>query len=691
MKNIKKMVLVSAFAGTCLTPHAQTASPVIPTDPAIETHIREWLQKMTLEQKIGQMCEITIDVVSDLETSRKKGFCLSEAMLDTVIGKYKVGSLLNVPLGVAQKKEKWAEAIKQIQEKSMKEIGIPCIYGVDQIHGTTYTQDGTMFPQGINMEDRTPSSISRSDMREKHFAPFLAAVRQGALSVMVNSGVDNGLPFHANRELLTEWLKEDLNWDGLIVTDWADINNLCTRDHIAATKKEAIKIAINAGIDMSMVPYEVSFCDYLKELVEEGEVSMERIDDAVARVLRLKYRLGLFDNPYWDIKKYDKFGSKEFAAVALQATEESEVLLKNDAHTLPIAKGKKILLTGPNANSMRCLNGGWSYSWQGHVADEYAQAYHTIYEALCEKYGKENIIYEPGVTYAPYKNDNWWEENKPEIEKPVAAAAQADIIIACIGENSYCETPGNLTDLTLSENQRNLVKALAATGKPIVLVLNQGRPRIINDIEPLAKAVVNIMLPSNYGGDALANLLAGDANFSGKMPFTYPRLINALATYDFKPCENIGQMGGNYNYDSVMDIQWPFGFGLSYTNYEYSNLKVNKPTFNADDELIFTVDVTNTGKVVGKESVLLFSKDLVASSTPDNIRLRNFEKVSLKPGETKTVTLKLKGSDLAFVGYDGKWRLEKGDFKIKCGDQWMDIVCDQTKVWNTPNKNTAHK
>ena len=572
MKSIKKMVLVSAFAGTCLTTHAQATPPAIPTDPAIEANIRQWLQRMTLEQKIGQMCEITIDVVSDLETSREKGFCLSEAMLDTVIGKYKVGSLLNVPLGVAQKKEKWAEAIKQIQEKSMKEIGIPCIYGVDQIHGTTYTLDGTMFPQGINMgatfnreltrksaeisayetkagcipwtfapvvdlgrdprwarmwenygedcyvntemgvsavkgfqgedpnrigayhvaacmkhymgygvpvsgKDRTPSSISRSDMREKHFAPFLAAVRHGALSVMVNSGVDNGLPFHANRELLTEWLKEDLNWDGLIVTDWADINNLCTRDHIAATKKEAIKIAINAGIDMSMVPYEVSFCDYLKELVEEGEVSMERIDDAVARVLRLKYRLGLFDNPYWDIKKYDKFGSKEFAAVALQAAEESEVLLKNDAHTLPIAKGKKILLTGPNANSMRCLNGGWSYSWQGHVADDYTQAYHTIYEALCEKYGKENIIYEPGVTYAPYKNDNWWEENKPEIEKPVAAAAQADIIIACIGENSYCETPGNLTDLTLSENQRNLVKALAATGKPIVCVLNQGRSR----------------------------------------------------------------------------------------------------------------------------------------------------------------------------------------------------------------------
>ena len=782
MKNFKKLALASVLCtGVCLTVGGQKPAPAIPSDPVIEAHIQEWLKKMTLEEKIGQMCEITIDVVSDFEASKKNGFTLNPAMLDTVIGKYKVGSLLNVPLSVAQKKEKWAEAIKQIQDLSMKEIGIPCIYGVDQIHGTTYTLDGTMFPQGINMgaafnreltekaaaisayetkagcipwtyapvvdlgrdprwsrmwenygedcyvnaemgveavkgfqgddpnhigeynvaacmkhymgygvpvsgKDRTPSSISRSDMREKHFAPFLAAIRQGALSVMVNSGVDNGMPFHANRELLTEWLKEDLNWDGMIVTDWADINNLCTRDHIAATKKEAVKIAINAGIDMSMVPYEVSFCDYLKELVQEGEVPMSRIDDAVARVLRLKYRLGLFENPYWDIKKYDKFGSKEFAAEALQAAEESEVLLKNEGNILPLAKGTKILLAGPNANSMRCLNGGWSYSWQGHRADEFAGAYNTIYEALCNKYGKENIIYEPGVTYAPYKNDNWWEENQPEIEKSVAAASRADVIIACIGENSYCETPGNLSNLTMSENQRNLVKALAATGKPVILILNQGRPRIINDIVPLAKAVVNVMLPSNYGGDALANLLAGDANFSGKMPFTYPKHINALANYDYKPCENMGQMGGNYNYDSVMDVQWEFGFGLSYTTYSYSNLKVDKTSFTADDVLTVSVDVTNTGKVAGKESVLLYSKDLVASSTPDNIRLRNFEKVALNPGETKTVTMQLKGSDLAFVGYDGKWRLEKGDFTIKCGGQTLDINCTETKVWDTPNR-----
>ena len=782
MKNFKKLALASVLCtGVCLTAGGQKPAPAIPSDPVIEAHIQEWLKKMTLEEKIGQMCEITIDVVSDFEASKKNGFTLNPAMLDTVIGKYKVGSLLNVPLSVAQKKEKWAEAIKQIQDLSMKEIGIPCIYGVDQIHGTTYTLDGTMFPQGINMgaafnreltekaaaisayetkagcipwtyapvvdlgrdprwsrmwenygedcyvnaemgkasvrgfqgsdpnhigeynvaacmkhymgygvpvsgKDRTPSSISRSDMREKHFAPFLAAVRAGALSVMVNSGVDNGMPFHANRELLTEWLKEDLNWDGMIVTDWADINNLCTRDHIAATKKEAVKIAINAGIDMSMVPYEVSFCDYLKELVQEGEVPMSRIDDAVARVLRLKYRLGLFENPYWDIKKYNKFGSEEFARVALQAAEESEVLLKNEGNILPLAKGTKILLAGPNANSMRCLNGGWSYSWQGHLADQCAGAYNTIYESLCNKYGKENIIYEPGVTYAPYKNDNWWEENQPEIEKSVAAASRADVIIACIGENSYCETPGNLTNLTMSENQRNLVKALAATGKPVILILNQGRPRIINDIVPLAKAVVNVMLPSNYGGDALANLLAGDANFSAKMPFTYPKYINALANYDYKPCENMGQMGGNYNYDSVMDVQWNFGDGLSYTTYNYSNLKIDKTSFTADDVLTVSVDVTNTGKVAGKESVLLYSKDLVASSTPDNIRLRNFEKIELNPGETKTVTMQLKGSDLAFVGYDGKWRLEKGDFKLKCGNQWTDIQCSETKVWDTPNK-----
>ena len=767
------------YAGCSLPSPAQQIKPAIPSDPEIEAKINKLLQKMTLEEKIGQMCEITIDVITDF-SDKENGFRLSESMLDTVIGKYKVGSILNTPFSIAQEKEVWADLITRIQKKSMEEIGIPCIYGVDQIHGTTYTRGGTFFPQSINMaaafnrqlirrgaeisayetkaccipwnyapvmdlgrdprwprmwesygedcyvnaemgiqavkgfqgenpnhigennvaacikhfmgygvpvsgKDRTPSSISRTDLREKHFAPFLASIQAGALSLMVNSGVDNGVPFHANKELLTGWLKEELNWDGMIVTDWADINNLCLRDHIAETKKEAIQIAINAGIDMSMVPYEVNFCTYLKELVEEGKVSMARIDDAVSRVLRLKYRLGLFDNPYWDIMKYDQFASPEFASVALQAAEESEVLLKNEDDILPLAKGKKILLTGPNANSMRCLNGGWSYSWQGDKADECAQAYNTIYEAFCNEYGKESVIYEPGVTYKTSTDALWWEENTPQIAQAVAAAEKADVIIACIGENSYCETPGNLTDLNLSTNQKNLVKALAATGKPIILVLNEGRPRIIHDIVPLAKAVVHIMLPGNYGADALVNLVSGKANFSGKLPFTYPHLINSMATYDYKPCENMGQMGGNYNYDAVMDVQWPFGFGLSYTTYSYSNLKVNCTSFDADNELVFTVDVTNTGKMVGKESVLLYSRDLVASITPDNIRLRNFEKVELQPGETKTVTLILKGSDLAFVGADGKWRLEKGAFRMTCGTQKLEIHCTTTKIWQTPN------
>lgn len=767
------------YAGCSLPLTAQQIKPAIPSDPEIEAKINKLLQKLTLEEKIGQMCEITIDVITDF-SDKENEFRLSESMLDTVIGKYKVGSILNTPFSIAQEKEVWADLITRIQKKSMEEVGIPCIYGVDQIHGTTYTRGGTFFPQSINMaaafnrqltrrgaeisayetkaccipwnyapvmdlgrdprwprmwesygedcyvnaemgvqavkgfqgenpnhigennvaacikhfmgygvpvsgKDRTPSSISRTDLREKHFAPFLASIQAGALSLMVNSGVDNGVPFHANKELLTGWLKEELNWDGMIVTDWADINNLCLRDHIAETKKEAIQIAINAGIDMSMVPYEVSFCTYLKELVEEGKVSMARINDAVARVLRLKYRLGLFDNPYWDIRKYDQFASPEFASVALQAAEESEVLLKNEDNILPLAKGKKILLTGPNANSMRCLNGGWSYSWQGDKADECAQAYNTIYEAFCNEYGKESVIYEPGVTYKTSADALWWEENTPRIAQAVSAAEKADVIIACIGENSYCETPGNLTDLNLSTNQKDLVKALAATGKPIILVLNEGRPRIIHDIVPLAKAIVHIMLPGNYGADALVNLVSGKANFSGKLPFTYPHLINSLATYDYKPCENMGQMGGNYNYDAVMDVQWPFGFGLSYTTYSYSNLKVNRTSFDADNELVFTVDVTNTGKMAGKESVLLYSRDLVASITPDNIRLRNFEKVDLQPGETKTVTMKLKGSDLAFVSADGKWRLEKGAFRMTCGTQKLEVHCTTTKIWQTPN------
>ena len=801
--------------------------PAIPRDAAIESKIEKTLSKMTLDEKVGQMLELNLDLMGNMTVENAKidrekvrsvlqqygtppqeidklvkmtdqqiidrlgsypvdiyqgdthrVWKINETMLDTLLSKYKVGSILNAPGSRAPTLAQWQEWISLIQKKSMKHIGIPDIYGLDHNHGVTYIQNGTLFPQPINLaasfntelartgaeitayesraancpwvynpvldlgrdprwsriwesfgedaivnarmaeaeilgyqgsdpnhlgpyhvatsvkhyfaygapfsgKDRTPAYISPAMLREKYFEPFKAAIQAGALTIMVNSASINGVPVHASYEYLTKWLKEDLQWDGMIVTDWADINNLFTRERVAKDKKDAIRIAINAGIDMSMDPYSVEFCILLKQLVQEGKVSMSRIDDAVRRILRVKYRLGLFDRPITGGKGYEKFGSAEFAEKALRSAEEGEVLLKNEGNILPLAKGKKILLTGPNANQMRCLNGGWSYTWQGSRAEDLAEKYNTIYEALCNKYGQDNVILEQGVTYN--ENGAYYEENAPQISRAVEAASQADVIIACIGENSYCETPGNLTDLWLSANQRDLVKELAKTGKPIILILNEGRPRLITDIEPLAKAVVDILLPGNYGADALANLLAGDANFSAKMPYTYPREINSLANYDYKVSEEVGTMAGAYNYDAKVSLLWPFGYGMSYTTFEYSNLRVDKKQFDSNDMLTVSVDVKNTGSRMGKEAVLLYSSDLVASIVPDNKRLRDFTKVELQPGETKTVSFKLPAKSLAFVGADGHWTLEEGEFDLKVGQLSQRVECTQTKVWEEAN------
>ncbi len=770
------------LAGVAMAAQAQTGvKPAIPRDAALEAKIEQTLSKMTLDEKIGQMLELNLDIMGKYDATGV--WKLNETMLDTLISKWKVGSILNAPGTRAASVEQWQQWIQLIQKKSMKHIGIPDIYGLDHNHGVTYTQGGTLFPQPINIgasfntelartgaeitayesraancpwvynpvvdlgrdprwpriwesfgedaivnskmvvaeikgyqgddpnhlgkyhvgtstkhyfaygapwtgKDRTPAYLPIQILREKYFEPFKQAALAGTLTMMVNSASINGVPVHASYEYLTKWLKEDLQWDGMLVTDWADINNLFSRERVAKDKKDAIRIAINAGIDMSMDPYSVDFCILLKELVEEGKVKMERIDDAVRRILRVKYRLNLFAEPNTGGKGYEKFGSDEFARKALQAAEETIVLLKNEDGILPLVRGSegapsKILLTGPNANQMRCLNGGWSYTWQGSKAEDLAEKYNTIYEALCNKYGKENIILEQGVTYN--EDGAYYDENEPQIQKAVDAAAQADVIIAAIGENSYTETPGNLTDLWLSHNQRDLVKALAKTGKPIILVLNEGRPRLLADIEPLAKAVVNILIPGNYGGDALANLLAGDANFSAKMPYTYPREINSLNTYDYKVSEEVGTMAGAYNYDAKVSLQWPFGYGLSYTTYEYSNLKVDKAQFTANDVLKVTVDVKNTGTRAGKEAVLLYSSDLVASVVPDNKRLRDFTKVELQPGEVKTVTFQLPAKSLAFVGADGRWTLEEGDFILKIGNQTVPTACSETKIWDEPN------
>lgn len=779
MKKLFSTFLVSALLTGCGHNSGKSdMSPAIPNDKDIEAKVTKIVSGMSLDDKVGQMCEVVVDLVC-ADSLQDNKVVLDPAKVDTIFNKYRVGSILNTAQGHAQDRETWYRLISGIQEASMKYIGIPDVYGVDQNHGTTYTIGGTLFPQEINMaasfnrdlvregaaicayetrassipwvynpvmdlgrnpiwsriwesfgedpyingemavamvkgyqgddpnhvgvnnvgaclkhymaygnpvtgKDRTPSSINPVDLREKYFHPFKEAIRAGALSIMVNSGINNGLSFHANHEMLTVWLKEELNWDGMIVTDWADIHNLWRRDRLAADYKGAIKLAINAGVDMSMTPYDTEFCTLLKELVQEGEVSQSRIDDAVKRIIRFKLRLGLFETPVTNPADYPLFASEQHAQKALQLAVQSEILLKNENNVLPIAAGKRILVTGPNANSMRSLNGGWSYTWQGTDEPQYHEGYNTIYKALCNEYGANNVILEQGMDYVP-DYGRWEEEQNVRIERAVAAARNVDVIVACIGENSYCETPGNTNDLHLSANQTALVKALAKTGKPIVLVLNEGRPRIIRDIEPLASGIIDIMLPGNYGGDALALLISGKENFSAKLPLTYPRWINSLATYDHKPCETVETMSGAYNYSADIDVQWPFGYGLSYTTFKYSDITVDKTSFTPSDNLTITVNVTNTGSREGMEAVILYSSDLVASISPDVRRVREFKKINLKPGETQKVEFIIPASALAFVGYDGHWTIEAGDFEFTIADQKVKATCTETKVWKTAN------
>jgi beta-glucosidase len=767
------MAAVVLTFSACAGHKSADNTPAIPQDKAIEAKVEKTLKRLSLEEKVGQMMQLSIEVVT---LPDKSGLDMEK--LQTAIGKYKVGSILNVFARTAQDRFFTADYISQIQELSLQEIGIPCIYGLDMNHGASYIAEGTFFPQGINIaagfnpehartmgeitayetraamcpwtfcptmdlarnpcwsrfwesfgedpylqsvmaatetralqgddpnhigkehiavslkhymaysaaisgRDRTPAYVSPSDLREKHFAPFKACIEAGALTLMVNSSSINGVPMHANHELLTVWLKEDLNWDGMIVTDWADINNLWTRERVAANRKEALALGINAGIDMVMEPYDPTACEDIIAAVKEGLIPQKRIDDACRRVLRLKYRLGLFDNPTWDVKAYDKVACEEFKEAALAAAVESQVLLENSG-ILPLKKGLRILVTGPNGNSIRSLNGGWSYTWQGTAEEKYTAQYNTIYEALKNEFG--SVSYVPGVEYVE-DYMAWKQEKNINIDAAVSAARRADVIIACVGENSYCETPGNIEDLNLSANQKNLVKALSKVGKPIVLLLNQGRPRIINDIVglPNIEAVVNVMLPGNYGGDALALLLSGKENFSGKLPFTYSKHVNDLHTYEHKVSENVPTMAGAYNYDATMYVQWPFGAGLSYTTFEYSGLEVDKSEFTADDVLNVKVTVKNTGNLPGKEAVLLYSSDLVASIVPDVRRLRAFTKIELQPGESKVVEFRVPAKDLAFVGADGKWRLEKGDFRLSCGGLGVNTCCTATKIWKKAN------
>lgn len=725
--------------------------------------IEALLAKMTLEEKVGQMAQITLDVITRGESVyvSDEPLTLDRSLVKEAILKYKVGSVLNTANNRARTVEKWNQIISQIQDIAVNEsrLGIPVIYGIDAIHGTTYTAGATFFPQQIAMaatwnrelvrrgaeitayetrasgipwnfspvldlgrdprfprmwetfgedvylaaqmgqqmikgyegannevsnpvkvastlkhflgysvpysgKDRTPAFIPEIELRERHLPAFQAAIEAGAHSIMINSGLINGTPVHASRDILTNLLKGELGFSGVVVTDWKDIENLHARDKVAVSSKEAVKLAINAGIDMAMIPYDFDFCGHLVELVKEGEVSMSRIDDAVSRILTLKNELGLFEKPITNGSNYPDFGSEEFAESALQAAAESITLLKNDG-ILPISKGSKVLVTGPNANSMRSLNGGWSYSWQGEKVEEFAQTYHTILEALVAKNGDRNVIYKPGVRYK--EDGSYWEEKDAGISDAVNAASKVDYVVLCLGENSYTEKPGDLHELTLSSLQIQLAQALIATKKPVILVLNEGRPRLINQIESELAGVIQLYLPGNYGGEALAGVLFGEINPSGKLPYTYPKFANTLITYDHKPSEEQNKMEGMYDYESDFAVQYPFGHGLSYTSFEYTDLKLSAYELSGDDKLEVSFIVTNIGQVEGKEVVQLYLSDRYASVTPDVKRLRAFDKVNLKPGESTKVKFEISTREMAFVGKDLNWRVEKGDYGLEIG------------------------
>lgn len=740
--------------------------------------IEALLKEMTLEEKVGQMAQVTLDVITKgpNEFASDEPLTLDMDIVRKALVDYKLGSILNTANNRARTPEKWHEIISQLQDVAINEtrLGIPIIYGVDAIHGTTYTAGATFFPQqigqaatwnrelvrkgaeitayetrassipwnfspvldmgrdprfprmwetfgedvylasqlGVEMtkgyegesndigspvhvasslkhflgysvpvsgKDRTPALIPDIELYERHIPPFEASIKAGAHSVMVNSGLINGEPVHASYELLTVLLKQKMAFEGVVVTDWKDIENLHERDKVAASQKEAVKLAINAGVDMSMIPYNFNFCDYLVELVNEGEVSMERIDDAVRRILNLKHKLGLFETPTTHYKDYPEFGSEAFEQAAYQSAAESITLLKNEENILPLPKTAKVLVAGPNANSMRTLNGGWSYSWQGEKVEEFAESYSTILEAVEEKIGKSNVTYSAGVEYD--FEGKYWEEHVGDKEAVARAAANVDYILLCLGENSYTEKPGDLHDLTLSQNQLDLATRLAKTGKPVILVLNEGRPRVIRTIEPLMKGVVQAYLPGNFGGQAIADVLFGDVNPSGKLPYTYPMYANTLVTYDHKPSENQAKMVGMYDYESDYAVQYPFGFGLSYTSFAYESLTISNDKLAQGENITITITVKNTGNKEGKEVVQLYVSDLYASITPDVKRLRGFEKVNLQPGQSKEVSFTLRPEDFAFVGKDLRKHLEKGAFEVQIGDQTKQFEVIESQVF----------
>ncbi|MFH7012164.1 glycoside hydrolase family 3 N-terminal domain-containing protein [Flavobacterium sp. FlaQc-52] len=752
MKNTKFLVIAFLFCG------ATWSQEVKKTRAEIDAKVSELLSKMTLEEKVGQMTQITVTVFED---AKRPGY-FDAAKLKQGIQEYHIGSILNVPNPGAPTLQRWQETMTAITNEANKSrLKIPILYGIDAIHGASYTAGATLFPQQIGLaatfntdlvqrgaeisayetrassipwvfspdldfprnpawsrmwesfgedaylsskmavalvngfernnvgskysvascmkhyigygstttgKDRTPSIIPERILRQYDLTIYQAAIKAGAKSVMVSSGEINGTPVHSSKHLITDILKNELGFEGVVVTDWKDIIYLNTRHKVAETKRDAVRIAVMAGIDMSMVPEEFTFYTDLVDLVKKGEVPMSRIDDAVTRILRMKFELNLFQNTVANLKEYPKFGSAEHIEEAYKTAAESITLLKNNDAVLPLNKNEKILVTGATANSMKNLNGGWSYNWQGENADTYAAEKLTILEAFQAKLGKENVLYTAGADIE--------KEDDGEIQKAVELAKSASKIVLCLGEKNYTETPGDISNIFMSKSQIKLALALAKVNKPIILVLNEGRPRLISDFEDKMSAVVQCYLPGNEGGRALVDILYGEVNPSGRLPYNYPKYPNSLEKYNRKYTESLAdeEQNNDAQYEKSYSPQFEFGTGLSYTTFTYSNLKIDKTEINNTEEVNVSVEVTNTGKRAGKEAVLLYLSDNFASITPEVKALKRFEKISLEPNETKTVKFTLNQKDLQFVNEDLKWISEKGTFTIQISNLKKDFL-----------------
>jgi beta-glucosidase len=743
-----KRLLLAALACFCLqAPYAQI------TNPIYKQKVEALLKQMTLDEKIGQMTQVALAVVAKGGGGNEDGALDPDALKKAVLD-YKVGSILNTTVH-AFSMATWRQIQTAIQDEAMKSrLKIPVLYGLDGIHGQTYTLNATLFPQNIGMaatrnpglvaaaarvtakelrasgirwnfapvldcgrqplwsrfpetygedvligktlgsaairayeedglnnptavaacmkhylaysaprtgKDRTPAYIPEIELREYYLPQFRDAIKAGASTIMINSGEINGTPVHASHYLLTDVLRNELGFQGLVVSDWEDIIRLHTRHLVAPTPRAAVAMAVNAGVDMSMVPSDFSFFDLLKEAVEKKEVPLSRIDEAVRRILTLKFALGLFDDPYPEKGSEANFGRPEYQALALEAAQQAMTLLKNQDNVLPLSKNKKILVAGPAAQSIAALNGCWSYTWQGKDERWYPGDSRTIAQALQEKFGAGQVLVAGSKGFDSPGNF--------DTAALKAAAAQADAIVLCLGENAYAESPGNIRDLALPDNQLTLARAAAGTGKPVILVLAEGRPRLITAIEPAMQGILMAYWSGRKTAEAVADVLSGDYNPEGRLPYSYPRSMGEMVLYDRKHTEDVREIfNANMTWDGY-DPLFPFGWGLSYTRFEYSDIHLSSPVLHGTAKLQVSITVSNTGSRDGGHTVELYTHQHYASITPSMKRLRAFQKIFLKAGESKTVHFTIGQSDLAFVNAQLKTVTEAGDFDLMIGNR----------------------